>query len=542
MSHASAKLMFMTNRPDPEQDREGRQPPRRIPAAHDAGGCCCGHCGDRDQGAPFGLPVLAEVPELAGLLEDLTAIDRLVVRVIDALMLAEDTSLSETATGLPIERWLAGLAGRTRSDRKMLQTAAQACRRLPGIHAEFRAGRISWAQLRAIALRIQRLPRQHDQDIDVELTQAIGLAGTRPDPDSLLCVISQVLAAHERPASDGQPEQAPAADFLAMQPRLDGSGGTLYGDFGPQGFAAIDNRLTPDTPQGSSRDGFGHDTAPEQGEAVGRQLAQSRAQKLIDLCTRHDDGTPTPASYVVRVDVETLLRLAPDKAARLLTTTTGGTLWLAADTARHLAEVHGTTLRLIVHDDQRIVGVGRRTEKVPGWLAEATLAIHDTCTAPGCQVAARVCDTDHATPYSRDGRTDIDNLAPLCATDNRAKEPDGWHCHQHPDGRRTWTHKATGLTTTTLPATWTPPDSDHDRAPPGPADRAPPHAHDHDGDDDRGPPNPRDGRDRDPPSSSGGDRGPSSPNNIGHQPPSVSDGGHQPPSVSDGDGPDDLPF
>jgi hypothetical protein len=199
-----------------------------------------------------------------------------------------------------------------------------------------------------------------------------------------------------------------------------------------------------------------------------------------------------PASYVVRLDVETLLRLAPDKAATLLTTMTGGKLWLAADTARRLADTHGTTLRLVIHDHNRIVGVGRKTEKVPGWLAEATLALHDTCTAPGCAVAARICDTDHAQPYSANGPTDIDNLAPLCATDNRAKEPDGWHCHQHPDGRRTWTHKPTGLTTTTIPATWTPPGDGpaphptdgKDRAPPDHGeDRAPP-----DGADDRAPP------------------------------------------------------
>ena len=127
MSHPSAKLMFMTNRHDDhDDDRDGQQPPRVPPAA---GPCCCGRCDGPIEGPPFGLPMLAEVPELAGLLEDLTAIDRLVMRVIDTLILAEDTSLSEATTGLPIERWLAGLAGRTRSDRQMLQTAASACRR-----------------------------------------------------------------------------------------------------------------------------------------------------------------------------------------------------------------------------------------------------------------------------------------------------------------------------------------------------------------------------------------------------------------------------
>ena len=523
----------MTNRPDHHDDNRDGQHPPRIPPAHDGGGCCCGHCG-ADDGPPFGLPLLAEVPELAGLLEDLVAIDRTVVRVIDALILAEDTSLSEATTGLPLERWLAGLAGRTRSDRQMLQTAVQACRRLPGVHGAFRAGRISWAQLRTLALRLQKLPRQHDQQIDDQLVRAIELACTQPDPDSLIVIISQVLATHDRPATDGRPDGAPEVDFLALQPRLDGSGGTLYGDFGPQGFAAIDTRLAPDTPDGPSRNSLGQDADPEKAGATGRQLARSRAAKLIELCTTHPDDhdgagrVPTPASYVVRVDVETLLQLAPDKAARLLTTTTGGTMWLDADTARKLADTHGTTLRLTVHDHGRVVGIGQATSKVPGWLAEATLAIHDTCTAPGCAVAARLCDTDHAQPWSADGYTDIDNLAPLCATDNRAKEPDGWHCTQHPDGRRTWTHKPTGLTTTTIPATWQPPPD-----PNGGPDRAPPHDG-HDG----AVPDADDREGRAPPDADDrkiDERGPPSPSDDGGPPPSDSEG-------SEPDGLDDLPF
>ena len=470
---------------------------RPVPRAAAGPACACAcDCGARDatpaapggvaRGGPpaeppFGVPVLAEVPELTGLLEDLRAIDRLVARVIDALLLVEDTSLAEAATGLPVERWIAAIAGRTRSDRRMLQTATQACRRLPSIHAAFRAGRLSWAQLRVVALRLERLPRDLDDRIDAELARALDAVGPHPDPDSLTGVVSQVLAAWEPTAREvaGPGAGAPDVDFLAMQPRLDGSGGTLYGDFGPAGFAAIDNRLAPAAPDSGGRDSFGADPAPEDAGATGKQLARSRAEKLIELCTTRagdDEGgrAPVPASYVVRLDVETLLRLAPDRAGRLLTTLTGGAMWIDADTARTLADAHGASLRLVLHQQGRVVGVGRRTEKVPGWLAEATLAIHETCTAPGCRVAARVCDTDHAQPVSARGRTDIDNLAPLCATDNRAKEPDGWRAVQAADGRRRWHHPRSGLVTDTLPATWRPPGDGQDDAPPGPGDDRPP--------------------------------------------------------------------
>jgi hypothetical protein len=82
------------------------------------------------------------------------------------------------------------------------------------------------------------------------------------------------------------------------------------------------------------------------------------------------------------------------------------------------------------------------------------LAVHDTCTEPGCRVAAVVCDLDHAVPVDDDGPTDVANLAPVCATGNHRKETDGWTATQQADGTRTWTHHRTGISTTTRPGTW----------------------------------------------------------------------------------------
>jgi hypothetical protein len=60
-------------------------------------------------------------------------------------------------------------------------------------------------------------------------------------------------------------------------------------------------------------------------------------------------------------------------------------------------------------------------------------------------------------PGDPPGRTDIDQLAPLCRRDNTAKEPDGWTATQRADGTRRWTHRRSGITTRILPATWRPP-------------------------------------------------------------------------------------
>jgi hypothetical protein len=135
---------------------------------------------------------------------------------------------------------------------------------------------------------------------------------------------------------------------------------------------------------------------------------------------------PTPSkpgrSLLVRVELATLLDRSA-LPATLLTTLTGGRMWVDAPTARRLADEREVDLRLVVVDDTgAVVGVGRKQRYAPGWLRDATLALHDTCSAPGCRVAARVCQVDHARPWTPrtdrgPGRTDIDQLAPLCGTD-----------------------------------------------------------------------------------------------------------------------------
>lgn len=105
--------------------------------------------------------------------------------------------------------------------------------------------------------------------------------------------------------------------------------------------------------------------------------------------------------------------------------------------ARRLIDERGAELRTVVLDDTgNVLGVGRRTSVAPGWLRDATLAIHDTCTEPGCLTAARACDLDHARPWQPTrpgdvpGRTDLHpnrrrrpHLAPPANHARPAEEP-----------------------------------------------------------------------------------------------------------------------
>jgi len=407
----------------------------------------------------------AEVPILTDVLAAARQVDRAVARLLDGLMQLEDHQIAEVVTGLPLEQWLAIVGRRTRSDRRMLLTTCEVLRRLPSLRQAFLVdGTVSWAQTRTLVLQVERLPRRFDDAIDASVAATIA-ACAQDDPDTLSSAVSRALRSlDDTPAAAPAVTSPPVEDFLAIQPRLDGSGGQLFGELGPVGLATVDAALTPSPDQ--LRDVPG---------ATRGATARGRARRLVELCDGAltgggDDGsasaTPVQGSrpqLVLRADLATLLdhgRLPGE----LLTRLTGGKLWVDAQAARDLVTARGADLRTVILDDTgAVVGVGRRTRVPPDWLRDATLALHDTCTAPGCLHPARSSDVDHARPWQPTatgrpgGRTDIDQLAPVCRRHNRTKEAAGWEVEQQPDGTRRWHHPGLGLDVTTRPATWQPP-------------------------------------------------------------------------------------
>lgn len=374
------------------------------------GGCTCA-AGAADRSIPDGA---AEVPLLADVLAAARQVDRTVARLLDGLMELDEHQLAEVLTGLPLEQWLAIVGRRTRSDRRMLLTACEVLRRLPSLRQAFLVdGTVSWAQTRTMVLQVHRLPRRFDDAIDASVAATIR-ACAQDDPDTLASAVSRALRSlDDTPEASPAMSPPPVEDFLAIQPRLDGSGGQLFGELGPVGLAIVDAALTPSPDQLRDRAGV------DRGQLAGE----------------------------------------------LLTRLTGGKLWVDAQTARDLVAARGADLRTVILDDTgAVVGVGRRTRVPPDWLRDATLALHDTCTAPGCLRPARSSDVDHARPWHPTargrpgGRTDVDQLAPLCRTHNRTKESAGWQVEQQPDGTRRWHHPGLGLTARSRPATWRPPD------------------------------------------------------------------------------------
>ena len=428
--------------------------------------------------------------------------DRHIARAIDGIMQLQDTGEAELTTGVGLDQWISLIARRTGSDTRMLLTTTRVLRRLPSLHAALSEHTISWAQTRAVVLAVDRVPRQLDDRLDAALADAVRDT-VDAHPDGLAQVVRWVLADLD-PSDATDPASDDTAQFLAMQPRLDGSGGRLYGDLGPLAWATADAALnTGLQPPHGTRDGFGRQRDPARAREAARTMGRRRLDRLVEILDASledppphlpatptgspgdaspgdaetsegstddaqaaDVGIPSPPQagsrrgsrpqLLLRANLSSLLD-RDTVPADLLTTLLGGRVRLTSHAARDLLDARGADLRTVVLDDGEVVGVGRATRVPPGWLRDVVLALHDTCSAPGCDLAARVCDIDHARPWhparpdDRPGRTDIDNLGPLCRTDNRTKERDGWRSEQTARGERTWRHDRSGITVRTLP-------------------------------------------------------------------------------------------
>jgi hypothetical protein len=193
--------------------------------------------------APFGLPVLAELPELAGVLEDLVAADSAALRAVAGLarLLADEQVV--TVSGVSVEQWLGIVAHHTRMDRRLLLRTARLLGRFPTLHGAVRDLQLSWSQLRGLALALRDCPSVLDERVDAFLGQLLPhLQGT--DPDAVIRQVQRAIAewsAELAPAT----EEPPARSSLHLQPRLDGTGGRISGELDVVGLAIVDDATAP---------------------------------------------------------------------------------------------------------------------------------------------------------------------------------------------------------------------------------------------------------------------------------------------------------
>ncbi|WP_246855293.1 HNH endonuclease signature motif containing protein [Cellulomonas sp. Y8] len=95
----------------------------------------------------------------------------------------------------------------------------------------------------------------------------------------------------------------------------------------------------------------------------------------------------------------------------------------------------------------RVLDVGRERYRPSAALAELVRARDGTCAAPGCRVPACACELDHTQEFHPQpggdpdaplGRTDADNLGPVCHRHHRLKTDGGFRLRQIEPGLYEW--------------------------------------------------------------------------------------------------------
>ncbi len=157
-----------------------------------------------------------------------------------------------------------------------------------------------------------------------------------------------------------------------------------------------------------------------------------RAHALVAMISGSatTDDARVRADVVVHIDLSTLTTgLSASSTHR---TAFGADLPVA--TIRRMAcdagiiplVLNGATVPLDIGRSQRLASAGQR---------RALEAAHSTCAMPGCAVAFHHCQIHHIDYWENGGRTDLDNMVPLCSRHHHAAHEGGWRLVLDPETR-----------------------------------------------------------------------------------------------------------
>ena len=143
------------------------------------------------------------------------------------------------------------------------------------------------------------------------------------------------------------------------------------------------------------------------------------ADALVELAVTTGDQTVSLPQMTVFADLEALTSKA-DGVAEL-----SKTALIPNETARRLS--CDCVLETVITDGSAVVGVGRNSRTIPGWLRR--LVNHrdsGKCQWVGCS-NTRWLQVHHIQHWSHGGPTDLDNLILLCGFHHRFVHEHGWH-------------------------------------------------------------------------------------------------------------------
>ncbi|HVE92248.1 MAG TPA: DUF222 domain-containing protein [Actinomycetota bacterium] len=380
------------------------------------------------------------------------------------MIAAHDHSQAWRSDGVgSMAEWLALRLGVSARTARELTRVAHALPDLPAIAEAFRAGQLSFEQVRQLTLF------------------------ATPATDSGLCAralgMSEAeVAALARAAKRVTVEESNDSyekRSLKMRWDLDGRVFRFWGRLPDAEGAVVEKaieRLADAAPSGPAADDASADEPPNQSST--RPLYEARcADALVQLASQDLSGASDAdrACVVVHVDATASTRgdtvhhptceervsadgegatvgdpamngdkpsgslpVGMEPSGSLLDSPAGiqGGPAIATETLERLA--CDCRLQFVCYSqDGSAIGIGRVNRKIPPWLHRQVRKRDIGCRFPACG-RNRWVDSHHIVPWSRSGPTDLDNLVLLCGQHHRLMHEGGWRLEGGPDSKLTF--------------------------------------------------------------------------------------------------------
>jgi hypothetical protein len=215
----------------------------------------------------------------------------------------------------------------------------------------------------------------------------------------------------------------------------------LRGEFDPETGLTLDAKLR------GMIEALFHDTTPPTCPTDPLLKQQHlRALALVALCEGHGGGR-TRTEINILIDAETLLHGEHDHSIIDL----GIPVEVPIETLRRMACCAETIVPIICAADGISLHLGREARVANRDQRRALRAMYRGCAIPGCTTAWNHIDIHHLKWFRHLGRTDIDNLLPLCHKHHHNVHEGGWHLTLDPTRNLTITYPDSTTMTTGPP-------------------------------------------------------------------------------------------
>jgi hypothetical protein len=145
---------------------------------------------------------------------------------------------------------------------------------------------------------------------------------------------------------------------------------------------------------------------------------------LVELCSTTGDETTRSVQMTIHADLNALGETSSSGVAEIEL----GPV-IASETARRLG--CDSILEMAVYSDRCVLGVGRRSRTIPGWLRRQLCHRDGGCRFPGCG-RTNWLHGHHIKHWADGGTTDLHNLLLLCGYHHRFLHEHGWRIEDEP--------------------------------------------------------------------------------------------------------------